>query len=260
MEIEVVSPIEAEAEVQRYTLVSDDKRVGCIYAYRNTYNGKYYVGQTVQPIHIRKYQHTQNAKKGSTQVFHKALRKYGVDAFEFSIVVDNVPVKLLDDLEISIIYMYDAFTKGYNATEGGFGRRGAITPEEVKEKIRQGNLGKKHTEGSIQLMRKIHAGKIITAETRRKMADGKRGVKYTGTAKENIGKALRNNDQEYRKKKAKEASAKPVICVETGITYPSIMDASRAISGGKSIYPGIHQVCNGTRNTAGGFTWRFAND
>lgn len=47
--------------------------------------------------------------------------------------------------------------------------------------------------------------------------------------------------------------AKPVICVETGEYFPSQCAAEKATG-----YGGIHRVCQGFQNTAGGYHWRYA--
>ena len=50
-----------------------------------------------------------------------------------------------------------------------------------------------------------------------------------------------------------DTHAKPVICVETGEYFPSQNAAQKATG-----YGGIHRVCQGFQNTAGGYHWRYA--
>jgi group I intron endonuclease len=49
--------------------------------------------------------------------------------------------------------------------------------------------------------------------------------------------------------------SKPVVCVETGVTYPSLTDASASTGVQR---PNIGSCCRGTREKAGGFHWKFA--
>ena len=49
--------------------------------------------------------------------------------------------------------------------------------------------------------------------------------------------------------------AKPVICVETGIFYPSQHAAEKATG-----FVSIHKVCGGKQLTCGGYHWRYAAD
>lgn len=53
-----------------------------------------------------------------------------------------------------------------------------------------------------------------------------------------------------------EVHEKSVLCIETGIQYKSTKEASRitGISQGN-----ISEVCNGKRNHAGGYTWKFVD-
>ena len=45
---------------------------------------------------------------------------------------------------------------------------------------------------------------------------------------------------------------KPVRCIETGVEYPSVSEASRQTG-----ISHIHQVCKGDRKTAGGYHWEY---
>lgn len=47
----------------------------------------------------------------------------------------------------------------------------------------------------------------------------------------------------------------PVICVETGVVYPSIMEAFRQTKARNII-----EVCKGHRHTSGGFHWKYATN
>lgn len=49
--------------------------------------------------------------------------------------------------------------------------------------------------------------------------------------------------------------SKPVLCVETNITYQSSADAARKLSLNQG---NIHNCCSGRNKTCGGFHWRFA--
>lgn len=51
-----------------------------------------------------------------------------------------------------------------------------------------------------------------------------------------------------------ETLNKKVMCIETGITYPSIKEAMY-----KTGFKNISKVCNGKFKTCGGFHWRFVS-
>ena len=58
-----------------------------IYEAYNKNNGKSYIGLTTHTLEKRKSQHLRSAKSGSLLHFHKALRKHGANAFEWSVIL-----------------------------------------------------------------------------------------------------------------------------------------------------------------------------
>ncbi len=97
-----------------------------IYKYQNKLNGKVYIGQSID-IERRQYNHKSSAynKKANdyNSQFHQAIRKYGLENFDFEIIAELTPEEYtrqtLNQLEIFFIRYYDSFKNGYNATEGG---------------------------------------------------------------------------------------------------------------------------------------------
>ncbi len=57
-----------------------------VYLLTNLENGKTYVGKTKRALDRRWFQHCDDAKSGSTYAIHRAIRKYGKDAFTRSIL------------------------------------------------------------------------------------------------------------------------------------------------------------------------------
>lgn len=92
-----------------------------IYKYQNKINGKIYIGQSVD-IEARYRGHKSasfNPKdKDYNMVIHQAIRKYGLENFDFQII-EKCPQGLLNEREVYWIKYYNSYHKGYNATEGG---------------------------------------------------------------------------------------------------------------------------------------------
>ena len=97
-----------------------------IYKYTNKINGHCYIGQSVD-ITMRQYNHkssayNENSKDYNSQ-FHQAIRRYGLDNFEFEIIAELTPEEynkeMLNSLEKFFIKYYNSYENGYNATEGG---------------------------------------------------------------------------------------------------------------------------------------------
>jgi group I intron endonuclease len=150
-----------------------------IYIYTNKISGKFYIGQSCNPK-MRHYSHKSEALRGSNTIFHKAIRKYRFDNFEFDILESNLSKIEADNLEIRLIALYNTRDKkcGYNQLKGGnysgelFGklngqygkkrpdlfernkqRKGRTNSEESKEKQRQKMLGRVVSEETKQLMK-----------------------------------------------------------------------------------------------------------
>jgi len=90
-----------------------------IYKVENKVNGKVYIGQTGK-FSQRKAQHIYDAfGKKCNFVFHKALRKYGIEQFEWSIIWTGEK-SLIDEMEMYFINSYKSIIpNGYNMLSGG---------------------------------------------------------------------------------------------------------------------------------------------
>lgn len=97
-----------------------DKLCG-IYVFECTKSGKRYVGQSVN-IRKRINAHFSSAfsdiAKDKDTPLHRAIRKYGKDAFNWS-VIEICEKEKLNEREIFWIKEFNSFKKGYNLTSGG---------------------------------------------------------------------------------------------------------------------------------------------
>lgn len=89
--------------------------IGYIYKIENKINHKCYIGQSL--YHPKKRWYAE-IKGYHNLVISKAIKKYGVNNFDFSIV-EECEDSLLDDREIFYIEKYNSYFNGYNSTKGG---------------------------------------------------------------------------------------------------------------------------------------------
>lgn len=122
-----------------------------IYCYKNKTNGKCYIGKT-NNISRRKNRHRRNAFiDKNTLPFYNALRKYGEDNFEFSILDKFNLEDIIFDLEVFYISAYKSNNRnyGYNITSGGEGSSGTKHNENQKRsnklKVGESNSNSKLT-------------------------------------------------------------------------------------------------------------------
>lgn len=85
--------------------------------------GKVYIGQTIQQLYDRKYNHLRHAKNPSSLSYHtklaRAIRLHGEEAFSWNIIHSDIPWNKLNEFEISEIEKHDSYNNGYNGTKGG---------------------------------------------------------------------------------------------------------------------------------------------
>lgn len=172
-------------------------------------NGKpVYVGFTSKTLEERWNKHCTDATKYmSPYVFHKAIRKYGIESFSVETIYTGDDWKYtLQVMEPQFITEYNTYIRneGYNMTMGGEGSvgfhhsletitkmsedkqgmgKGRIHSEETKEKIRQSRMGKKRkpfSEEWRQNMGKASKGKKrkpFSEEHKQKISQANKGKK-----------------------------------------------------------------------------------
>jgi group I intron endonuclease len=90
-----------------------------IYQITNKITTDTYIGKTVQMVEDRFYSHKYNASKTKSQTYlYRAMRKYGIDNFEVSIVDTALSLEELNQKEIEYIAK---LKPKYNMTNGGDG-------------------------------------------------------------------------------------------------------------------------------------------
>ena len=170
-----------------------ESRVGVIYKAVSP-SGKIYIGQTITKLEHRISRHKHSAmKRKSGTKFARAIRKYE-NKIEFSVIYENVPVKLLGIAEICAAYLYDSYYKGYNSTLGG-DFSPSLYPEINKKRALSQTGEKNHM-----------FGKCVSQSTRDKISKALAGRKHSQKTKDKISKS--NKGKRKGMKASKEARAK----------------------------------------------------
>jgi group I intron endonuclease len=156
-----------------------------VYCALNKINGKRYVGSTIKTLELRIKQHLSSSKMH----FGNALRKYGVQSFELSIIDTAEDISTLREKERYWIEKFECrVPRGYNLTSGGEvggvankGRtawnKGKSITEEQRLKMcemRKGQpspmLGKKHSQATKDKIAAKAIGRKYSDETRKKVS------------------------------------------------------------------------------------------
>ena len=180
-----------------------------IYKATNTVNGKEYIGFALD-LESRKRAHYNRANRGEGEYFHNALRKYGFDMFEWTVLKEDAT---LDD-EIALIEQHETYKKGYNLTMGGEGKLGCKHSEKAKKKISDARKKQKVTEKQLRVLRE-NARRMKenghTDEAKRKISEAQKGRKLSEEHKRNISKshaAKKPSGAYYQSKEYKEKMSK----------------------------------------------------
>ena len=137
-----------------------------IYKFTNKFNRKVYIGQAVN-IERRRKAHLYEAlknKDNNKNYFHNAIRKHGLENFDFEVLIE-CPKENLNYWEAFYIKYYCAniHNYGYNETEGGFS---TVFSEDVLKRM---------SESAIKRGNNLPSGFKHSEESRRKNSDSHKG-------------------------------------------------------------------------------------
>ena len=157
---------------------------------------------------------------GSGVLIQKAIKRYGLENFEKTILATANSSDELDALEEYYIQLHNAVVDEnfYNLSIGGkggwdyinshrnelgVGMTGKHHSEETRQRISQAKFGNTHhTEETKQKLREISSAYRHTEETKKKIGDAHRGIKLSDEAKQHISDSLtgRKLSNEHRKR------------------------------------------------------------
>ena len=142
---------------------------GIIYCYKNKVNGKCYIGQTVNEAK-RKRDHKTAAMRSEIKgsIFHSAIRKYGYNSFEYTVLHSGKTKEELNVLEQVEIEKHNTLTPfGYNLKTGGK-QRVKLSNESIA-KMRK-SMTEKHSDPEYSKKHKaIMKAVVNTKEYKEKM-------------------------------------------------------------------------------------------
>ena len=162
-----------------------------IYMITNTQNNKKYIGRTTRQVQIRWKEHLKMARKGDTRYLYCAIRHYGEECFQVTVLDSATSVTELCQKEAYYVDLYHTDIDGYNMMAGG-----DVNPMEVdlvKErhdcKMRTPAVRAKISQ-SMLAYKKAHP---VSAETSAKLTQ------------HNLGRICMHRGNELRRVKAEDA-------------------------------------------------------
>lgn len=195
------------------------ERTYSVYMHTNKINGKKYIGITCLKPNIRWGANGRNYKE--CPHFWNAIQKYGWDNFDHEILAEGLSKDDAAEMERRLICEMNTRDprNGYNVAAGGYSQPGEDNP---------------------------FYGRTHSIETRRKIVESNKRRVWTQKAKDGIREKLSGG---------KSPNAKSVICIETGIVYPSVREAADDVNRARGrlidALQGRHQAC-------AGYHWKYA--
>ena len=210
-----------------------------------TPSGKVYIGITSNKPEYR-WDHGNGYK--CNKHFWRAIQRYGWDSIEHEILASGLTHEQACALEIELIAKYGSTNpkKGYNHSTGGDGATGISPSAETRKKMSELRKGRLVSEETRKRLSESHKGWTHSERTRKKISEASKGKVIGQEQRAKISKALKGRAG---------PNQKSVICVETGLKYPSISQAARETGLNKTH---ISDACRGTLKKTGGFHWEFA--
>lgn len=124
-----------------------------VYLAINMANGHFYIGMTGGTLEHRKETHCRDARlRRTNMILHKAIRKYGNQAFEWMIIEECESYEDALKAETRLILQ---LRPEYNLTIGGRGRVGCKASPETIEKMRAASSKRRHSITTRQKMRTL---------------------------------------------------------------------------------------------------------
>ena len=218
-----------------------------IYKIENKINHHLYIGKA-KNFNNRWNQHKSNAKLGKQTHLYNAIRKYGIENFDFSII-EYIPLDKYDELscerEKYLIKYYNAYNNknNYNETEGGDGVSGWKPSKEWRNKIGkimkqwyQTEEGKEKARRQSQKMKgkKINKNNKHTEEWKKQHSEKMKG----------------SNNPNYNK----HTQGKKCLCIELNKIFESTRQAEQYIG---VRHQNIAAACRGDQKTSGGYHWKY---
>lgn len=252
-------------------IIEETNNDRCYTVYMHTSpSGKRYIGITSTSVEER----WRNGRGYKTQIFYRAIKKYGFGNFQHDILFENLTKEEAEQKEIELIKKYNTTNKkyGYNVANGG-SCVGTVS-EETKRKISESNKGKhqlseEHIEKLRESMRgennpnygkprdedtkrkigESNKGKQRSEEVRAKMSIQRKGMKLTEEWIRNrtVAQTGLKRSKETRQK-ISDAVSRAVICINDRVIYKSLSEASELTNA--SIYH-ISSCCHKNRKSAG---------
>jgi group I intron endonuclease len=246
--------------------------VAIVYLVTNRVNGHTYVGVTRKSVETRWALHRYTAHSRPRTYLHRAIAKYGDDAFDVEPIASCLSSDAIGEVERTVI---QSRRPTYNQTNGGEATRSRRISRETVARIAASNSGKKRTaahkaaisaakraEWARQtpadrecVITKLRAARLLVDENKRRQAVAKAWKPLTMESRAKLSASCMG--RRYGADTIARIAAskcKPVECIELKAAFDSVSEAAEAC--GVSI-TSVSRICLGQRRSANGLSFQF---
>ena len=229
-----------------------------VYGIKNIIVNKFYIGRSNTKYRIHGHICDLRANKHHSIKLQRAYNKYGESVFVFGIIEDNIPDDLIQEKEKYYVELYNSYHNGYNCTKGGehdskywLGKKEGAhnTAKKTYQYTLDGTLVKEWN-SVISITR--------TLGYTHEMICGCCIGKYKTTHNYIWTHIYQGEKIEVYRKTTSQIKTVASYDLNTNLKiteYPSAIIASLALSG--KTKSKISDVCNGRRNSALGYKWKY---
>lgn len=235
-----------------------------IYKILNLTNNKMYIGKAKR-IDRRWSEHLRNVKNGKQHPLYDAIRKHGLESFQFNVILETTSSEV-DVLEKQLIQELSRYPIGYNLAEGGSGGDTYYYQDDDARKIRSDMARDFYSQNPRGISTKSQKGKHITdmlPDIKQKWKENHAKSMEELSARRRSGLFTENELLGYQKQSVaklgeKNPRAQAIKCLELEKVFGSINEVVREL-GYKSNTPILHS-CKTGKPTKNGHTFqRVAN-
>lgn len=236
-----------------------------LYMARNKITDDFYIGVTCLGLKNRKHGHINASRRGGKGYFHRAIRKYGEEAFIWTKIggFNNYEETLNTE-----IFLIKEMKPKYNMTIGGEGQLGFCPTEETRKKKSETTKGRKQSEEWVRKKADAIRGMKRTKEQCERQRQAHLGkpapwlrVKHTPERIEasRLRRLGQKASDETRKKislalMGKIKNKKSVVCLTDGKVFNTIKEASIFYNFESK---NIIDVCKGKRPVTHGLQFKY---
>lgn len=196
------------------------------YVYKITSpSGRVYIGSTIN-IKSRLYHYKSYNCKQQYKLY-ASLKKYGYELHEVEVIEEPIREDLRKREHYWGMYYDTLSSNGLNLSLPKSDEDYATISQEARDKMSKARKGKKlkkeHRDNIVSAL----TGRVLSPETRLKISNSLKGKKHTEERKLKI--SIGNKGKKHTEEtilKLTELNTKLVLCLETGIYYKSVREAS----------------------------------